>query len=366
MRQTVAPFPANDDPVVLNTSAKLPVLVEVTFRGNSMAANAENPLLQHAEVALKIGTAVIAILYFFGLMISNAQLMELGIADFASLQARNVTVGMLFVIYLLIIAVIVAPLAVILPFCARKDVMVGATVWTYVAVIIALLLLGVLALLAAGQVVGYLLPWGRTWGSYFPISINDFFRDVLSQLREAFFRKEILLVAGYLILVEIALLFWVWKKRYSKESSDTIALRGENPFKILIAVLLVLSLPIFALFDYADKVYPNFRFNLGGGQPQVTNLVLTGKKSEMAGFSSAGLVSAPVCCGGVDDETIEIQDIAIWYQSDKFLYIANAGHQMKSRVVAIDLKLVRSIHYLPKHVRVSSGAHIYKLDWNLR
>ena len=329
-------------------------------------AAAENPSLQHAEVALKIGTAVIAILYFFGLMISNAQLMELGIADFASLQARNVTVGMLFVIYLLVIAVMVAPLAAILPFCARKDVMASATVWAYVAVIIALLFLEILALLAAGEVVGYLLPWGRTWASYFPISINDFFRDVLSQLREVFFRKEIFLVVGGLIFIETAILFWVWKKRYSKELSDTIGLSGENRLKILMVFLMVLSLPIFALFDFADKVYPNFRFNLGGGQPQIANLVLTGKRSEMAGFSSAGLNSAPVCCGGIDDEAIEIQDTAIWYQSDKFLYIANAAHQMKSRVVAIDLKLVRSIHYLAKHVRVSSGARIYKLDSNPR
>src|SRR4029077_14310086 len=55
--------------------------------------------LKGLEQVVKVGTIAVGTLYAFGLLISNLQLMALGVADFTSLQARNVVIGFMFAIY---------------------------------------------------------------------------------------------------------------------------------------------------------------------------------------------------------------------------------------------------------------------------
>src|SRR6202011_5343548 len=59
----------------------------------------KHPLLGHAEAIAKLSTVVLGGLYVFGIIISNVQLIDLGISDFASLQARNILAGFFFVLY---------------------------------------------------------------------------------------------------------------------------------------------------------------------------------------------------------------------------------------------------------------------------
>ena len=54
------------------------------------------------EAASKALTLTLGGFYVLGLLITNAQLMALGIADFSALQARFVLVGALFAFYLLL------------------------------------------------------------------------------------------------------------------------------------------------------------------------------------------------------------------------------------------------------------------------
>jgi len=60
-------------------------------------ADSKRPILTYAESALKLATAVIGIFYL-GLLITNVQLMALGVVDFSALQSRNVLVGFLFAV----------------------------------------------------------------------------------------------------------------------------------------------------------------------------------------------------------------------------------------------------------------------------
>jgi hypothetical protein len=336
-----------------------------------MADSEKQPLLQQTELALKIGTGIIAVLYVLGLMISNAQLMELGITDFASLQTRNVMVGLLYVIYLFALAILLAPVALVIPLCVLTPRASDRSFWRNLGIIFGLLSVEFSLLLLIGTIVGYLFPWGRAWQSSFALSFHAFYQDFVIpfiQLYDTYFRLKVLVVSFNLLLLETAVfLFFIRKKSHHTEISEMIAFVRTNPVAypaaIAITLFFLTAFPILALFDYADEVYPNFRSNLGGGQPQISNLTLAGKKSEMAGLDATGLSPRLLCCQGADDQASMIEDAAIWYQSDKFLYIATAAN-LKSRVVAIDLNLVRSIHYLPKYVKVSSGARIESIGFN--
>jgi hypothetical protein len=61
------------------------------------------PPLGSIEVITKLGTVTVAILYVLGLLVTNAHLMRLGVADFSALQARFVFSGVLFLIYVFLL-----------------------------------------------------------------------------------------------------------------------------------------------------------------------------------------------------------------------------------------------------------------------
>ena len=68
-----------------------------------------NLLFGNAEPLLKLGTVVLGSLYVVGLLISNVQLMALGISDFTAIQVRNVMTGCLFVLYAALTILVVTP-----------------------------------------------------------------------------------------------------------------------------------------------------------------------------------------------------------------------------------------------------------------
>jgi hypothetical protein len=54
--------------------------------------------------------------------------------------------------------------------------------------------------------------------------------------------------------------------------------------------------------------------------------------------------------------------VVVWYQSDKFLYLSPfvENDPASERLLAIDIKMVRVIRYIPASVRIS-GRHIVKI-----
>jgi hypothetical protein len=113
---------------------------------------------------------------------------------------------------------------------------------------------------------------------------------------------------------------------------------------------------VFLFFGYADEVYPNLKYNLGGGQPHIAELEIG---SEKAVVSDLPGIAAPTK-RSADEQIFRTSAVAIWYQSENFLYFSNlpGTEQSAGRVTAIDLKMVKGIRYLAKYARVASGGRI--------
>src|SRR5712691_4686611 len=77
------------------------------------AASGKHPIFEYAESIAKLATVILGALYVLGLLISNFQLMELGISDFASLQARNILAGFVFVIHVTLVLFTLALIVVL-------------------------------------------------------------------------------------------------------------------------------------------------------------------------------------------------------------------------------------------------------------
>ncbi len=330
-------------------------------------------LFESVESIAKVTTGVFGLLYVVGFLISNIQLMALGIADFSALQARNVMIGFLFFGYLLLAACIVYPVAAIPAAIQRASAAAPQRnkLAVYAEAILRQFFILLVTLLAVAELIGLFLPWGlsywelwRLW--LFPSATTaiEIGSGLLRQLTDAFFHTSILFSALGILAAEFFVIDFLTVKKYRW--------KNEGPATLILGAVMTTIFFAFFLYGYANDVYPNLKYNLGGGQPQIANLTLTGKKPEMAGLQSAGLTMHRLCCDSSEaqpqprnadaEDATAVPDIAIWYQSDKFLYIAGARGQMKSRVIAVDLKLVRSIHYLPNFVRVESGGRI--VSWH--
>jgi len=316
----------------------------------------KHPLLQFAEPALKLATAILGIFYVLGLMISNAQLMELGIADFASLQARNVMIGFIFVLYVAVLVAIILPIAYI-PFAILESApeQGWSKILSWLKAIARCAFFAIMGVIFAGSLMGYLFVGGRSWHSflhYHPTDLLGDFLAVTTQFIEAFGRAKILLAAAGIWGAEVAVLAFLKGMPDAAERREVLA----KPLVLGSATLFSIIFTVFLLFDYADDVYPNVKYNLGGGQPQVAELQLGKDDAAVDGLPGMGTPAS----GEKQEQVRKIGPVAIWYQSDKFLYISDptvVGTE-SVRVMAIDLKMVRAIRYLPKYVKVASGGRI--------
>jgi hypothetical protein len=372
------------------TGAVVPVPIPVP---NPAAENPrKHPVYEHAESIGKLATVVVGVLYVLGLLISNIQLMELGISDFGSLQPRNVLTGFFFLFYMLFVFFLVMPIAIV--FGAMRSIRDAKTMalpakMFFFAVAGALGLFMILPVIfGEGVIIGYLYAWGSPFGS-------GSWRDVFWQFVSAFWHQKVWW-AGYFIVLFCLPFVLVWRVEPKPQpetpegggpESGTAAGDHDKPRKLpakhfhmvwglpertrkrlrgflLVtgALVVICGLP-FMLFDYADEIYPNVKYNLGGGQPQVAELVLTGKTSDLAESAAAWAPATRLCCdGGNVEQTIRTGPVAIWYQSDKFIYASSLGNVPgKAQIIAADLKLVRNIRYQPKYVQVESGARIVQI-----
>jgi hypothetical protein len=141
-------------------------------------ADARHPALENAELLLKLGTAAVGLLFVLGILVSNAQLMELGISDFASLQTRNVMIGFLFVIYVLIFLLGISPI-LILPLLIKQIVAGSATFPQKGLKIFAFTLgcglAGFASAGVAGLLIGFFYPWGRPYRAGYDFSAHTWF-----------------------------------------------------------------------------------------------------------------------------------------------------------------------------------------------
>jgi hypothetical protein len=324
---------------------------------DAAAASAERKrFFDHADALAKLATLALGVFYVFGILTSNIQLMDLGVSDFASLQARNVLTGFFFVAYFVGFLVLLAPIVV-------AAVAFGMRWWKDLPTRRKRFQAGIVVLVVCGSYIfifvtvinwalGFVYPWGSPDAPF-------------SQFARAYLNLKIF-AAGFIVSMIAGGLAEISTRR------PELRLR---PVLIVFAVTIAVIVPL-VLSAYANEVYPNIKYNAGGGQPQIAAVVLAGKKSEIAGADTAGLPAAALCCEGSNraepvksenpEQSIKTGPVVVWYQSDKFIYLSALGEvspqqPAPARMVAIDIKLVRRIEYLPRYVEIHDGNKIEKI-----
>lgn len=429
-------------------------------------ARGKHPVFEHAESIAKLATVILGVLYVLGVLISNVQLMELGISDFGALQPRNILTGFFFVFYVALLLFVLTPIVAML--VAFRRIRRWASGWEkvrwYAFALVCWLVAFLFAMLIAGELVGFLYPWGLSFRTLFsgfaflhdPLGSiyrafenllqswagarqkTDNFWEAIVQFVSAYAHLKIAVASLLLILAAAPLLlptidagyehlrmrfdewlatrqdkWWLrWiprgqakKAREAKAGSGSgkeekppgragqskkdfdfarhFAAAGLSRRRAVVygIIFAAVVLPML-IFDYAEEVYPNLTYNLGGGQPQVAQLIMSGKGADTVGSGAAGLRTATLCCGNGNleqaiqsaegavkngDGAIRTEEVAIWYQSDKFLYVSALsgivakGPPTPAPVIAIDVKLVRNLVYRPKYVEVYSGGSIKQI-----
>ncbi|MBU0910789.1 MAG: hypothetical protein KKA54_08740 [Proteobacteria bacterium] len=341
-------------------------------------ATEKNTLATDAELTIKLVTFVLGVLYVLGLIVSNMHLMKLGISDFTSLQARNIMTGFLFVFYTIFLLLVLLPIPIGIYFCGRTFVSsthkpLGKFAKCLGIVLAVLFMTGAISWFA-GILFGYMYPWGRTWDAGFTRSawtwqfiVSDF-KTGYVQFFETF-RHPKIISASFLIILALLPLVFLLVRRYGGDREDNFKSPSLNSFvfaavtssllkPVMSLTYLFVALPLL-LVGFAQEVYPNIPSNFGGGQPDIAELQI--------GTDNPAAIRLP----GIDasstvaqqEDTVITAPVVIWYQSDKFLYLASltADDHGSAQLVALDLKLVRTIRYLPKSVRVASGGRILSI-----
>jgi hypothetical protein len=346
------------------------------FRDDSQRSSAEGPgarrpILAHAESILKLATVILGVFYAFGLLISNIQLMALGIADFSALQTRNIMVGFLFSLYMALWTLLFVPLGIALLVCSRlgrRETMslANKVLRCIVSLLIAIAVVCILVLVI-GNLVGLfyvgvgeptvatgswsgVVQFARAYGHPRIIAVSCIVIVLLILFAQI---TELLLLRDRQPIIRHLSRF-PWLVRGIATDGAALMKRGRRSLIVQTMSYYAIFVPII-LFDYSNEVYPNLKYNLGGGQPQLAELSIAGKKADVAAFSGTVL-----CCSNENQEQAIKADVVIWYQSNNFIYlskISSVGPEA-SQVIAVDIKLVRTIRHLAKYVTVSSGGRI--------
>jgi len=313
---------------------------------NGKVGETETALRANIELITKVGTVTVVILYVLGLLVTNVHLMGLGIADFSALQARFVLSGVLFLCYFGLL--IACPVVFFLVFLAARRFWRGSKSFpTALRLAITVGLLSFLAwvvLLIYGSLLGYLYPWGPSyesqWSRAFYLRETFRFTKLSVQLvQEAFFHTKILISFLWACLLLASLAFV--RRIFSGPQLAGITLPALCPAMFL------------TLFGYAQNVFPNLPYNLGGGQPRVIQLYVREANSP---FLSAGGLAAEVRQGRPGASV----PLALWHQDASFLYVTPMSTQSSgaARLTAIPVGDVAMVAYLGGYVKVTAGGRI--------
>jgi hypothetical protein len=337
------------------------------------AAADRHPILNHTEAIAKLATLVLGLLYVFGLLISNIQFIDLGISDFASLQARNMLTGVSFVLYFGVMLVLLALVYIIcrMPYEAVR-IAIGKEPSFFLlqfdklprsrkgrlAVVLTTFSFAVYILIRLVREIGRRFELLYPWGPQPPAAD---FASALDRFADAYVSDSNGTAAFFLLGMAFLLPpLFAQTPNGPDEAEDK---KGRDIQIVLFSLLLGGTAVWAALIGYAKDIYPNIAYNYGGGQPGIAALALSGKKSDLAAMDNAAAPLARLCCDDPNSEqSVKTSPMVIWYQSDKFIHVSNlAGvdpnaQPAPAHVVAVDLKLVRSIEYLPRYIEIHGGS----------
>lgn len=310
---------------------------------NGKAGESETALQAHVELITKLGAVTVAILYVLGLLVTNVHLMGLGIADFSALQARFVLTGILFICYCgLLIACPVVLFLATRAFWRRFQRF--STALRLGITFVALSWSAWLVLLMYGSLLSDLYPWGPSyesqWSGVFQLWETFRFTKLSVQMvQEAFFHTKVL--AGLFC----ACLLGAYYAFVGRTSS--------GPQLAGISLWLGPGSMFLILFGYAQSVFPNLPYNLGGGQPRVVQLYVREADSQ---FMSASKLAMEVGQGRLGVSV----PLALWHQDTSFLYVTpmSAQNSGAARLTAVPVGSAAVVAYLGGYVKVTAGGRI--------
>ncbi len=323
----------------------------------------DSQLTPKVEFIIKAATAILAVLYALGFFVSNIQLMEIGIADFSSINARNVLVGSLFAYYFIVFLLFVCPIPLAIGYGARiarerNFSKLSEKIWFCFKIICIVPFAIAFSGSVAGTLVGYVLPWGLTWISGYEMGMSlsnvvPVYKIVLSQLALAYWHPKIIAGGIYIMIFFIVILYRVINRK--KDNNTVAVFKGiTRPWllpNIVVASIAVLSL---FLFEYADEVFGNFKYNLGGGQPRVAEVHIESQDSLMCSMIGIHLTSKET------QKILVSKPVAIWYQDDKLLYVSPLQNRENHPTVllALDKTIIRTMRFYRGYVKIQDGGQI--------
>jgi hypothetical protein len=313
------------------------------------------------ELLLKLTSIILGSLYVLGLLISNIQLMALGVSDFSSLQVRNIMTGFIFFFYVLaVLLILFSPVITYLylkkTFNTSKRLKFFLFPLTYMCILY-------IIILTSGTIFGYLYPWGLGYEEYYN-KMGSFFgffthpwttltyrfsigwnlsSRVFNQFIDTFLHVKTIFAT--VSVISLTLYYLINRKEINEIYSR------KTQYAAICAAFLFCFLPLL-LVDFADNVYPNIKYNLGGGQPQIAELQISEEKAHLTkllGITLSGATSP-----------MKTEPVIIWLQSDKYLYVSPLPKEGEetAQLVMVDIKMIRTIRYLRQCIQVRSGGRI--------
>src|SRR5215831_7006222 len=271
-------------------------------------------------------------LYVLGLVISNAQLQRLGLSDFAILQPRCIATGMLFALYMLFAMLLLTPMAAL--FLGTIGILEG---WKGVTTRIGLFLILVavcgfielLLLVLVSSFYGGLTPWSVIYPPE-----GEFFKQQMEQLKLSFSdRMHLFWDNAHESWSRIGFSWNLFGYYWAAFTAGTgvawiaVELAEYKPIKrglegrrgIIVGMVVVVF--AYAAPGFARDVYPNLDQSVGGGQPTIARLQISGTLPLIEDGKTFRRVKEET--SGKDTKIFIVTErVVIWYQSASFIYVS--------------------------------------------
>jgi hypothetical protein len=314
------------------------------------------------QFAKAIGLAFVG-LYVLGLVISNVALQRLGLSDFAILQPRCIATGASFTLYIvfamLLVATPVVCLVALLAVAFSSKPLKERFLLPFF-VIIGCLIAGLMFPLLASFLYGGLTPWS-VWPT--------------PERPEVDFQTQIRLVwglfghgwaawTGVMGLLGLTAIVAVYIEHLGTSGTDGekkgiwgVLLEIGGVWALLGSLLIAVFVLAYAIPGFARDVYPNLGQGVGGGQPIVARLQISG---------TLPLIEDGKIFRRVTEATskepksfVFTEPLVIWYQSASFVYVTPlAVTDRRQLPIALDAKSVQVIQQVAQAVEVRDSTRI--------
>jgi hypothetical protein len=293
-------------------------------------------------------------LYVLGLVISNVALQRLGLSDFAILQPRCIATGALFALYMIIAMLLITPIvglfATPLVFALRSKSL-KQRFGLFFALVAVCVVVELNFVFIASLFYGGLTPWS-VWPT---LGGPRVYLSELIQLAWSSFGHAWAAIAGWLgamfVAVELSLL-------YARKFHYEEILEGRALFEFPMAGMAAIFVLIYAVPGFARDVYPNLGQGVGGGQPIVARLQISGTLPLIEDGKIFRRVTETTSAKE-PKSFVFTEPLVIWYQSASFVYVTPiAINDRRQRPIALDAKSVQVIQQVAQAVEVLDSSRI--------